>query len=133
MTGILLISHHTLAVSLKETIGVIVGERANLSALCISREERLEDFTIRLKAEADRLKAGGGLVIFADMLGGTPCNASLALYGSDDSVEIITGFNMPLVIEAVMKSSMSPKEICRVMMEKKEKAIVDVKSMIKKR
>ncbi len=133
MTGILIISHHTLAVSMKETVGAVVGDRGNLSALCISKDERLEDFTMRLKTEADRMKAEGGLVIFADMLGGTPCNASLALYGADENVEIITGFNMPLVIEAVMKSSMSPKELCAAMMAKKEKTIVDVKSMMKKR
>lgn len=133
MTGILIISHHTLAISLKETVAAVVGDRENVSALCITKEERLEDFTERLKAEAERLKKAGGLLIFADMFGGTPCNASVALFGSDEDVEIITGFNMPLVIEAVMKSEMKAAEITSMLMAKKEKTIIDVKSMMKKR
>ena len=133
MTGILIISHHTLAVSLKETIAAVVGQRDNVAALCITKDERLEDFTLRLKDEAEKLKKSGGLLIFADMLGGTPCNASLALFGTDENVEIITGFNMPIVIEAVMKSELKPAELAALLMAKKEKTIVDVKSMMKKR
>lgn len=133
MTGIMIVSHHTLAVSLKETVAAVVGDRDNLSALCITKDERLEDFTVRLKTEAERLKKPGGLLIFADMLGGTPCNASLALFGSDADVEIITGFNMPLVIEAVMKSEMKAAELSAMLMAKKDKTIIDVKSMMKKR
>ena len=46
-------------------------------------------------AEAD---SGGGMIIVADMMGGTPCNIAIAeIWGPD--VEVIAGFNLPMQLK----------------------------------
>ncbi|MCX8093799.1 MAG: PTS sugar transporter subunit IIA [Candidatus Goldbacteria bacterium] len=133
MTGIIIISHYTLAESLKKTIELIIGERENVSALTLSKNEKVESFSERLKKEADKLNKGFGIIIFADMFGGTPCNVALSLFAENDDIKIITGFNLPIVIEAIMHSSKTSNELFKILMERKDKTIVDAKAIFKKR
>jgi len=133
MTGILIISHFTLAESLKKTIELIIGERENVSALSLSKNEKVESFSERLKIETQRLNKGSGVIIFADMFGGTPSNVALSLFADDNDIKIITGFNLPVVIEAIMHSSKNANELLKALMERKEKTIVDAKAIFRKR
>ena len=133
MVGVLLISHYTLAESLKETVSLIIGEKDNLDILALMKDDKIEDFTEKLKKKVSELDKGNGVLIMADMFGGTPSNASLAAYAEDDRVAIITGFNLPLVIEAVMHSGKPLAELNSMLMEKREKTIVDTKAMFKNR
>ena len=132
MVGILIVSHHRLAEAAKETVSLIVGERENLSFLPIMKNDRPEDFAAKLKqkrAEADR---GDGVLILADMFGGTPSNVSLALFANDDKVSVITGFNLPLVMEAVMHSGKPLAEMTELLMSRRDKTIIDAKAMMRK-
>jgi len=133
MVGILIISHSTLAESLKQTVSLIVGEKENLSTLSLMKNDRIEDFSERLKKKVMEIDKGDGVLILADMFGGTPCNSALALYGTDDRVRIITGVNLPLVIEAIMHSGKSVDEIAKTIMERRDKSIIDAKAIFKNR
>lgn len=133
MTGILIISHFTLAKSLKQTIELIIGKRENVSALSLLKNEKIENFSERLKNETQRLNKGFGVIIFADMFGGTPSNVALSLFANDNDIKIITGFNLPIVIEAIMHSSKNSDELFKILMERKDKTIVDAKTIFKKR
>ena len=133
MVGVLLISHYTLAESLKETVSLIIGKKENLDILALMKDDKIEDFTEKLKKKVSELDEGDGVLIMADMFGGTPSNASLAAYAEDDRVAIITGFNLPLVIEAVMHSGKPLTELNSMLMEKREKTIIDTKEMFKNR
>ncbi len=131
MVGIILISHYTLAESLKETVSLVVGEKKNLSALSLNKDDKVEDFSLKLQKEVERINEGDGVIIFADMFGGTPSNSSLAAFGDEENVEIITGFNMPLVIEAIMHSDKNIKELTDILMKRKEKTIINAKALLK--
>ena len=127
MTGILIISHYTLAQSIKDTVSVIIGEKDNVKTLSINKNDKMEDFSDKLKKEVETLNSGDGVLILADMFGGTPCNVSLSLFGNSADVGIITGVNLPLVIEAVMHSSKKIDELVKLLVEKKDKTIIDAK------
>ena len=133
MVGILLISHYTLAESLKETVSLIIGKKDNLDTLSLMKNDKIEDFTEKLLKKVRELDSGEGVLIMADMFGGTPSNASLASFAENDKIGIITGFNLPLVIEAVMHSSKPLDELNTLLIEKREKTIVDTKAMFKNR
>ena len=104
MVGIIIISHSTLAESLKTTVSLIVGEKDNVHTLGLMKNDRLEDFAVRLKKGVREADNGDGVLILADMFGGTPCNTALSLFGTNEQVRIITGVNLPMVIEAIMHS-----------------------------
>ncbi len=133
MVGILIISHSTLAESLKQTVSLIVGEKENVGTLSLMKNDRIEDFSDRLKKAVTEIDKGDGVLILADMFGGTPCNSALALYGSDEKVRIITGVNLPVVIEAIMHAGRTVDELSRTIMERRDKSIIDAKAIFKNR
>ncbi|MCE5300382.1 MAG: PTS sugar transporter subunit IIA [Spirochaetia bacterium] len=133
MVGILIISHSTLAESLKQTVNLIVGEKENVGTLSLMKNDKAEDFSVRLKAAVEKMDTGDGVLILADMFGGTPCNTALALYGSNDSVRIITGVNLPVIIEAIMHSNRTVDELGKLIMERRDKSIIDAKAIFKHR
>ena len=133
MVGILIISHSTLAESLKQTVSLIVGEKENVMTLSLMKNDRIEDFSDRLKKAVIAVDKGDGVLILADMFGGTPCNSALALYGADEKVRIITGVNLPVVIEAIMHAGRSVDELAKIIMERRDKSIIDAKAIFKNR
>lgn len=132
MVGILLVSHYTLAQSLKETVELIIGHRKNLQAVSISKDDKIDNFSLRLDNAVKSLDTGDGVLILADMFGGSPSNVALSLYAKKEKVGIITGVNLPLVIEALMYSHKGLDELMKIIIEKKEKTIVDVKELFNK-
>lgn len=133
MVGILIVSHYTLGESLRDTAALIIGPRENVDALALNKKDKVEHFSEKLKSAVARLDTGSGVLIFADMLGGTPCNAAMALYMNSDKVRVITGFNLPIVVEAIMHSGKPIDELVKTLVEKCGKTIVDAKAFYKKR
>jgi|ERR1035437_2634024 mannose/fructose/sorbose-specific phosphotransferase system IIA component len=133
MTGIFIISHSTLAEALKTTVSLIVGDKENVQTLCLMKNDRMEDFAARLKSGVESADKGDGVLILADMFGGTPCNTALALFGNNEKVRIITGVNLPLVIEAVMHSNKNAEELSKMIMDRRDKSIIDAKAIFKNR
>jgi mannose/fructose/sorbose-specific phosphotransferase system IIA component len=116
-----------------ETVAMVVGERENVKYLSLTKSDNLETFVVKLKAAVDALDSGSGVLILADMFGGTPMNAAVSLYGQSSDVQIITGVNMPVLIEAIMHSDRSAAELATIIMSHREKLIVDVKAMINRK
>jgi len=133
MAGIIVATHGNLAKSLVETAEVVVGHNERIMAICLDKTESLETFTGKMKQAREKLEDGTGVLVLADMFGGTPCNASVTLFGKDDKVSIITGVNLPLLIESAMHSSRDASEISDMLIARKEKVIVDVKAMFGKK
>lgn len=133
MVGILIISHCTLGESMKDTVALIIGPRENVGALALNKNDKVEHFSESLKKAVEKLDAGDGVLIFADMLGGTPCNAAMALYMGSEKVRVITGFNLPVVIEAIMHSNKPLDELAGLVTAKSGKTILDAKDYYKKR
>ncbi|HDQ25649.1 MAG TPA: PTS sugar transporter subunit IIA [bacterium] len=134
MTGILIVSHHRLAESVKETAELVVGKKENVAALALMKEDKAEDFSRRIKEAAEKLDTGDGVLILADMFGGTPCNVSLMLFGNNENIGIIAGFNLPLVLEAMLYSREDGlKKLTEKLMAKKDTSIIDVKAVYNSR
>jgi PTS system mannose-specific IIA component len=55
-----------------------------------------------LKTSIKEVNTGSGVIILTDMFGGTPSNISLSFL-EEQSVEVITGVNLPMVITALTK------------------------------
>lgn len=82
-----------------DTAGEIVGPIAGATVLAVSRRQRIEDVEAMMRATIERLDHGDGVLILADMLGGTAANVALQLV-SDHRIEVVTGFNLPMLLKA---------------------------------
>lgn len=104
--GLVLVSHGALAQTVLETASEIVGRIEPATALAIARHESLEDIQDRMRSAVRRVDRGYGVLILADMFGGTAANVALELL-EDLEIEVVTGFNLPMLLKlsAVMKTS----------------------------
>jgi PTS system mannose-specific IIA component len=96
--GLLVVSHGRLAQALLETAVEIVGPFESAEALAIDRSERLEDVQQRMHDAVARVDRGAGVLILADMFGGTATNVALQLVG-ETSIEVVTGCNLPMLLK----------------------------------
>lgn len=98
MIGLILVSHGRLADALLETASEIVGPFERARALAVSRSESLSDIEERIRAAIRQVDGGDGVLILADMFGGTAANVSLQLVGRHH-VEVVTGANLPMLLK----------------------------------
>jgi len=96
--GLVLVSHGRLADALLETASEIVGPFERARSLAVSRSESLVDIEQRIRAAIRQVDGGDGVLILADMFGGTASNVALQLVGQHH-VEVITGANLPMLLK----------------------------------
>lgn len=103
MIGMVLVAHEQVAEAMLAAVEHVLGPQALAAAMSVGAEADLKtdlkDNEERLRELIRRCDAGDGVLVFADMFGGTPCN--LALSALDKGrVEVVSGFNLPMLIKA---------------------------------
>ncbi len=98
--GILLVSTGNLATSMSRLTRMMVGRVSNLKALALKREDHWEDAITKMRRAVTIVNKGRGVLVFADIAGGTPFNVAQAL-SEDESVEVIGGVNIPMILKAI--------------------------------
>lgn len=95
--SLILISHGDFAKGLLETAEMILGEIEQAQTVCLYPDEGTEDF--QRKFEQALEKAGGEVVVFCDIMGGTPCNVAMRYLPKLSG--LYSGMNLPMVISYV--------------------------------
>ncbi|MFT8884144.1 MAG: PTS sugar transporter subunit IIA [Liquorilactobacillus hordei] len=95
---LILASHGPLAGALLASAELIIGKVEDVAAFSLTKEMGPKDLENELDEEL--LKTDDANVILAlDLLGGTPSNVAVALLAKYPGLEVITGINLPMVIE----------------------------------
>lgn len=98
MKGIVLMSHGPLAKGMYETTKWFMGEEIEqYDYLCLQPTDLIEEFDDKIRETIERVDTGEGVIVFADLFGGTPCNRVLQFM--NDKVDVIAGMNLTLVLE----------------------------------
>ena len=96
MVGIIVMTHGTLSEGIVDAAELITGPVTQVETLSLRREDNVND----LNAALDRVDPGDGVLVLADLLGGSPCNvASMNL--RERSYQVLSGVNLPMFIEAL--------------------------------
>jgi PTS system mannose-specific IIA component len=95
MKQLILISHGQFCEELKNSVEMIMGPQENISTVALLPEEGKEDFTEKFN---QAIEGKENVVVFADLFGGTPCNAAGALLMQGAKFDLYAGANMPMVI-----------------------------------
>ena len=99
MIGIVMIGHAQIASQMKEALQHILGEQPLIAAVDISEEKSSESLIAHLKMKIRSCDVGDGVLLLADMFGGTPCNIAMGCLQAGQ-IEVVSGFNLPLLIKA---------------------------------
>lgn len=120
MIGIIVTGHGTFATGLTSGLKLLAGEPSDYAAVDFDPEESLEVLTEDLQNALDRLKACEGVLILADLTGGSPYNTAVRLkLGGADQIAVIGGASLPILLDAYMSRSMTsdPGVLARTSLE----------------
>jgi PTS system mannose-specific IIA component len=98
MIGLLVATHGSFGEALLATVGMIVGPCTQACAISLSRDGSPEELRSLLGRAVREVDSGDGVLIMADMFGGTPANVGMALL-TPSRIELLTGVNLPMVIK----------------------------------
>ncbi|MFK8242688.1 MULTISPECIES: PTS sugar transporter subunit IIA [unclassified Facklamia] len=101
--GILLTGHGEFSIGLSHALKMIAGEQAHLQVVPFNDGESLDVYSERLEQAIQTLISEyQQAIIFTDLLGGTPFNTSKMLTHQNNQVVVLTGTNLPMLIEGAM-------------------------------
>lgn len=127
MKGIILTSHGELAKGMLETTRLFFDVQPQLEAVCLKPEDNPDEFVDVLAEAVKRVDTGDGVVVFCDLLFGSPCNSMARILG--DNVEVITGMNLSMVLEFLGSRSCSDFDMDHLL-DAGKSGIADLKAIL---
>ena len=109
MVGIIIASHGEMAKGVLETTKLFFGEQEQLEALCLNAQDNPDEFVGVIEEAIKRVDTGDGVIIFCDLLFGSPCNCSARIM--KEGVDVVTGVNLPMLLELLGSRSMGPVDL----------------------
>lgn len=133
MQGIIITSHGEMAKGILETSKLFFGEQKQMKALCLSANDNPDAFVDTLKEGIKEVDTGDGVIVFCDMLFGSPCNCMSRIVGEDldnDKIQVITGVNLAMILQ-VLALRESSKVETEALMQEGHNGIADLKVILK--
>jgi PTS system mannose-specific IIA component len=103
--GVVVVTHGQLAAELLNAAEMIVGDLPHFTAVSIGWHEDVDQAREEIGRAIDRVRAKvatpdapGGVLVLADMFGGTPANLGVT-YLEADKVELVTGLNLAMLMK----------------------------------
>lgn len=128
MKGIVLISHGDMAKGMAQAATMFFGEGIPQLTYCgLQPEDSPEAFAERIQNAIGEADAGDGVILLADLFGGTPCNQAILQLNGDR--ELIAGMNFPLLLELLSVRDGADPDIGELV-EKGQVSLLDAKAML---
>lgn len=103
MVGIIVTGHGSFATGITSGILMLAGEPQDYEAVDFLSEDSVDSLTGKLENAVKKLGHCEGIVIYADLTGGSPFNAAIRLkMESSEKLEVIGGANLPVVLDGYM-------------------------------
>jgi mannose PTS system EIIA component len=99
MVGLVVATHGRLAEELVATAEQIVGKLPSVATCSIEPGSAPETIRERVRAAVESVDQGDGVIVLADLFGGTPCKESLMLC-QKRCLEVLAGVNLPMLLKA---------------------------------
>lgn len=100
MVGIILASHGEFAEGIHQSGSMIFGEQANVKPCILKPSEGPQDIRKKMEDAIASFDQQNEILFLVDLWGGTPFNQASALKDGHESWAIVTGLNLPMLIEA---------------------------------
>ena len=122
MIGIVIVAHGGLAHEFLATVEHVVGKQMAVATIAIAPEDDRPLKAREIRAAADGVDQGEGVIVVTDMFGGSPSNLSLPACGMANR-RILYGANMPLLIKLFKSRHKPVDDAVRVALEAGRKYI----------
>ena len=102
MIGLLVTGHANFGSGITSSVNLIAGEQEAYKYVDFLPTYSTEDLTGEITKALDELKDCEGVIIFTDLMGGTPFNVAAQLGHDMENIRIVAGTNLPMLVEIVM-------------------------------
>lgn len=102
MIGLLVTGHANFASGITSSVNLIAGEQEAYRYVDFLPTYSLEDLSRELGKAMDDLKDCESILVFADLVGGTPFRTAVEVGYPRGNVTVIGGSNLPMLLEVAM-------------------------------
>jgi mannose/fructose/sorbose-specific phosphotransferase system IIA component len=107
-----------MAEGLLDAARMIVGEQEQVATVSLREADSIEGLMERVEVAWQSVETGDGTLLLVDAFGASPFNACARLALARDNVEVITGVNLPMLMElAIQRDTMSFSELIALALE----------------
>ena len=102
MIGLIVTGHANFGSGMTSSVNLIAGEQEAYRYVDFLPTYGTEELTEEIAKAMDELKDCEGIIIFTDLMGGSPFNVAASLGHGKENVRIAAGTNLPMLVEIVM-------------------------------
>lgn len=102
MIGLIVTGHANFGSGMTSSVNLIAGEQEAYRYVDFLPTYGTEELTEEIAKAMDELKDCEGIIIFTDLMGGSPFNVAASLGRGKENVRIVAGTNLPMLVEIVM-------------------------------
>ncbi len=131
MVGFVIVTHAEVGRELCACVEGILGPQRGLRSVSIDFTKTAEAAWAGIDAAIQEVDDGDGVVILADMFGGTPSNISLSFLDRP-GVEVMTGVNLPMLIKGLSsREGTALAELCGQLESYGKRGIILASALLK--
>lgn len=130
MNQIVLASHGGLADGARDTLDMIIGDISNVHTISLARDDKdqIEDRALKL---IDSFDPADAVYILTDMLGSSVSNQMVALHIKRPWVTVISGMNLPLILEIALADGPLSEGALAVVIEQSRTGIQNIAALMR--
>lgn len=133
MIGVVVITHGRLASEIVDTVKLIMGEPSHITAVTFSARESIETLRERAGEAITEYSDKDGCLVLTDLVGGSATNITVE-YLKSEKVRILTGVNLPMVMEALQSRDHLPiDQLAKKVRDGAIRGIIDLKEFFAER
>ena len=129
MIGIILASHGKFTKELLNSAQMIMGPQENIIALALEPNDDPQALKDKIYEASKKIDLGDGVIILVDFMGGSPGNA--AAYLAKDGYPVITGVNLPMLLELIAMQNMDIEEAVSHIIHSGKESIEDLRKLLR--
>jgi PTS system N-acetylgalactosamine-specific IIA component len=128
MKYVVLVSHGVFAQGLQSAVLMMSGKRDDLLSTSLEDGMGTNEFSVRFKDLIKPIKQDDEILLFSDILSGSPFTTSIEIlneHGLFDNTTVFAGMNMPMVLTAVlMKDNMEKQDMIDAVLSEGKAGVV---------
>ncbi len=106
--AIIIGTHGSAAEQLLKTTEMLIGDQDNVAFIDFVQGENAETLIEKYNAKLENLDKSSGVLFLVDTWGGSPFNAASRIVVDKENYEVVTGVNIPMLVETFMGRDDNP-------------------------
>jgi len=101
MISVIIGTHGTFSEEILKSAEMIFGSQENVGSVTFKPGEGVENLIEKYNELISKLDCTDGVLFMVDLFGGSPFNAASLIAMKHDNMEIVTGVNLPMILETL--------------------------------